>query len=345
MNHKTEHEDRWEPPRRRVPVVEVSEQNITDFWNLFVNRRAYTRQSDRPSTRTGRFFYYPPKDRRAEGHPRTPLDRPAVRRHLAGWQTIGLYAIQPETQKSKWVAIDADYERAQYDLKNLKEELREDGVEALEESSRRGGHLWILGSEPLSARECKTYVYNLALSLGLPIKRTADGDGIEVFPRQEELAPGKFGNQIRGPLGVHRATLKRYWFYGAAQTLDDQLAYLKSVKKLTPEDLHRFTAGMALPEEFTRPKITSVSSYHSDGTEFRILNYVTVTAKESSDYRAQCPSCGPTNDPKRHHLAVSIAEPWKYRCWYGCTKEMIRAALGRPIPEKRQGESYALRRA
>jgi hypothetical protein len=335
MSDTNELDDLWVPPKSKVPVLAASEENITDFWNLFVNRRAYTRQSDRPSKVSGRFFYYPPKASRAKDAPRLQLDWSAVRRHLAGWQTIGLYAIQPETQKSKWVAIDADYERAHYDLKNLKEELREDGVHALEEASRRGGHLWILCQEPVPARECKIYIYNLALRLGVPIKRSANEEGIEVFPRQEELAPGKFGNQIRGPLGVHRATLRRYWFYGADPTLDTQLAFLKSVKKLTPDELHRFTLGMKLPEEFARQPVEVKANHQPSGNEFRILDYVTVTSRESSDYRAQCPSCGPKNDPKAHHLAISIAEPWKYRCWYQCTKEMIRAAVGRPIPEER----------
>jgi len=324
----------WNPPRLKPPVLPVTEQNVTDFWNLFVNRLAYTRQSDRPSTKSRKFYYYPPKMSRAKDAPRLQLDRAAVRKHLEGWQTIGLYAIQPVTQKSKWVAIDADYDRAPYDLRNLKEELREDGVEALEESSRRGGHLWILCEEALPARECKIYIYNLALRLGVPIKRAGDEDGIEVFPRQEELAPGKFGNQMRGPLGVHRATLRRYWFYGAAQTLDDQLAFLTSARKLTAIELQRFTAGMTLPEEYARPRVDpSAVSYEVKGHEFRILDYVRVTEKEGSDYRALCPSCGPKGDPKAHHLAVSIAEPWKYRCWYGCTKQMIRAAVGRPIPK------------
>jgi hypothetical protein len=340
MSQTAEPVDLWTPPGKQVPVLGVTDQNIMDFWNLFVNRRAYTRQSDRPSNETGKFYYYSPKDRRTKQ--RLPLGFAAVRRHLAGWQTIGLYAIQPETQKSKWVAIDADYERAHYDLKGLKEELREDGVEALEESSRRGGHLWILCKEPLPARECKIYIYNLALRLGVPIKRSADEEGIEVFPRQEELAPGKFGNQIRGPLGVHRATLRRYWFYGASTTLDDQLAYLKAAKKLTADELRRFTAGMKLPGEFARPRVNPMPDYHPTGNEFRILDYVTATKRESANYRARCPSCGPGNDPKAHHLAISIAEPWKYRCWYGCTKEMIRAAVGRPIREQK-GNAYGLR--
>jgi hypothetical protein len=331
MSQNLQNPELWQPPRQKVPVLEVTEQNITDFWNLFVNRKAYTRQSDRPSKDTGKFYYYPPRNRQTKE--RLPLDRAAVRRHLAGWQTIGLYAIQPQTQRSKWVAIDADYERSPYDLAGLRAELREDGVEALEEMSRRGGHLWILCAEPLPARECKVYVYNLALRLGVPIRGTLGSEeGIEVFPRQEELGPGKFGNQIRGPLGIHRATLRRYWFYGAAQNLDEQLAYLKAARKLTAEELRRFTNGMTLPEEFQRPRMDAKPFTPSPGgNEFRILDYVTVTAKESTDYRAQCPSCGPKGDPRAHHLAISIAKPLMYHCWAGCSREAIRAALGRPI--------------
>lgn len=325
----------WKPPQQQPPLLPVTEQNITDFWNLFVNRRAYTRQSDRPSTKTNKFYYYPPcrKTKDPTVKERIPLNRAAVRRHLAGSQTIGLYAIQPQTQLAKWIAIDADYDRAHYDLKGLKDELCEDGVEALEESSRRGLHLWVLGAEPLPARECKIYIYNVALRLGIPIRRKGDEDGIEVFPRQEELAPGKFGNQMRAPLGVHRATLRRYWFYNAAENLDEQFGLLKSVRKLTAQELLRLTDGMSLPEEFARPRIQPVT-YTPNGKEFRILDYVTITEKEGSDYRALCPSCGPERDPKARHLAVSIAEPWKYRCWIGCTKQMIRAAVGHPIRER-----------
>jgi hypothetical protein len=35
---------------------------------------------------------------------------------------------------------------------------------------RRGAHLWILCAEPLPARLCRIYMYNLALRLDLPIK-------------------------------------------------------------------------------------------------------------------------------------------------------------------------------
>lgn len=136
-----------------------------------------------------------------------------------GW-TASLPAI-PETQCSKWVAIDADYSRAHRDLATLKLELKEDGVEAALEMSRRGAHLWILCEKPLPAKDCRIYIYNLALRLGVPIKGTLNQlDGIEIFPRQDELREGEFGNAIRAPLGVHRPTciatgsrkLRRTWF-------------------------------------------------------------------------------------------------------------------------------------
>jgi hypothetical protein len=59
-----------------------------------------------------------------------PLDSDVVRMHLNGDITINLYAINSETQRSKWVAIDADYEGALDALFHLKWELKQDGVEA-----------------------------------------------------------------------------------------------------------------------------------------------------------------------------------------------------------------------
>ena len=55
------------------------------------------------------------------------LDPATVRKHLAGWITIGLYAINSQSQRCKWIAIDADYDRAFFDLGKMKGELDLDG--------------------------------------------------------------------------------------------------------------------------------------------------------------------------------------------------------------------------
>jgi len=56
----------------------------------------------------------------------------------------------------------------------------------------------------------------------------------------------------------------------------------------------------------------------------------------------RCPSCAAAGrDKSGDNLAISVDEPQKYICWAGCSKEMIRAALGCPIPEKRES-AYAV---
>jgi hypothetical protein len=208
----------------------VNRETASNFIRLFVNRRAYGIQGERPLS-NGSLPYYPARDRRTK-EPK-PLDDGVVRMHLNGDITISLYAINPETQRSKWVAIDADFDGALLSLFQLQWELKQDGVDAALEQSRRGGHLWIFGAEPLLASECRIYVYNLALRLGVPVKGAGLKEGIEVFPRQDRLEDGEYGNAIRAPLGVHRKTNRRYWFYEAEPTPGAQLAYLDRLKKLT----------------------------------------------------------------------------------------------------------------
>jgi len=305
------------------------------YLHLFANRLAYTLQSNK-SDRSGKHYYYRPKDGRQ-------LSVQTIREHLTGRITIGLYALNPETQRSKWVAIDADYQNALEDLLKLQWELRQDGVEAALEKSRRGAHLWIFADKPLLAQQCRVYIYNVALRLRVPVKGGAGlAEGIEVFPRQDQLGPEEFGNAIRGPLGVHRATGKRYWFYGADYHLHAQLYYLERLRKITEAQILRFIAGLEMPEEFRpKPKI-DLPPYDPSRREFRILDHVRPARKQSGNYWTQCPSCaGQGRDQSKDNLAISVSDPRKYKCWAGCTKEMIRAALGHPIRVRRQA-GYAI---
>jgi hypothetical protein len=295
------------------------------YFGLFVNRLAYTMQSHKPAV-NGKHYYYRPKDGRR-------LSLATIREHLNGQVTVGVYALNPRTQRSKWVAIDADYENALEDLLKLQWELHQDGVEAALEKSRRGAHLWIFAENPLLARDCRVYIYNLALRLKVPVKGGSGlAEGIEVFPRQDQLGPAEFGNAIRGPLGIHRATGKRYWFYGADYQLDAQLDYLERLRGITEGEMARFIAGLEMPEEFRpKPKV-ELPPYDPRRHEFRILDHVRPTRKRSGNYWTRCPSCSEHgHDQSEDNLAISIADPRKYKCWAGCTKEMIRAALGQPI--------------
>ncbi len=214
-------------------VGQASAEMAQRYFALFVNRLAYTLQSHKPGANGKHYYYRPKQDRR--------LSLQTIREHLNGQLTAGLYALNPNTQRSKWVAIDADYENALEDLLKLQWELRQDGVEAALEKSRRGAHLWIFADKPLLARHCRIYIYNLARRLKVPVKGGSGlAEGIEVFPRQDQLGPDEFGNAIRGPLGIHRATERRYWFYGADYRLDAQLEYLERLRKITESEMDGF---------------------------------------------------------------------------------------------------------
>ncbi len=314
--------------------IKVSPGVVADYHALFVNRLAYTLQSPRPHPESGRHYYFRPK---AKGTgEELSLTEATIRRHLEGELTIGLYAINPTTQRSKWVAIDADYAGAIQDLLKVQYFLQEDNVEAALEMSKRGGHLWIFMEKPVLARECRIYIYNLALRLGVRIKGAGLAEGIEVFPRHDELRQGEFGNAIRGPLGIHRGANRRYWFYGADYDLERQITYLDRLRKVSEEQLRTFIAGKTMPPEFDRKRPSadqSVPFVHSSGREFRILEHVGKVRKAGRNYVTQCPSCAEAGqDRSGDNLAVSIDDPRKYICWAGCTKEMIRRAVGRPIP-------------
>ncbi len=314
--------------------LKTSRQVVKDYMELFVNRRAYTLQSMRPHPESGRHYYFRPKE---DGSSRpAALTQATIREHLQGTITIGLYAINPTTQRSKWVAIDADYRNAIEDLLKLQYHLGEDNVQAALEMSKRGGHLWIFFASPLLAKECRIYIYNLASRWNVPVKESGTSDGIEIFPKHDTLSAGGFGNAIRGPLGVHREANRRFWFYGADYCLETQMEYLKGLRRVTEGQLRGFIAGKVTPaaQALALPSPKPAWEYRGEkrGKEFDILQHVGKVRRVGRNYVARCPSCASGgHDRGGDNLAILISDTRFYKCWAGCTKQMIRAALGQPI--------------
>jgi hypothetical protein len=321
----------------------VTAEMARRYSRLFVNRKAYTLQSKNPNP-SGRHYYYRP-------HSQSPLNLSTLIHHLVGTWTIGLYAINPETQKAKWGAIDADYQGSIPHLLELQWEFSKSGITSVLEPSRRGAHLWMFGEESLPARLWRIYVLNTAKRIQIPVKGglapngsdrlalavTRTGrllDGIEVFPKQDSLAQGEFGNGLRGPLGIHRATGRRYWFGEAAKNVPAQLDYLETLPKVTEPTLLKLTAGLSLPEEFV--PVSRIPAQTSNGRGFRILDHIKIKFRMSGNFWGRCPSCADAGrDKTGDNLAIRIVDTRFYKCWAGCSREMIREALGHPIREWR----------
>jgi len=323
------------PPIKRFHVsAELAQQYI----DLFVNRPKYTLQAQRPlmNGKVNWYVAYEGKDPKTR-QPKA-LDVKTIQGHINGNFTVGLYAVNPETQRCKWIAIDADYEIEQSirDLGTLQSELSKDGIDGALEQSRRGAHLWIFNETPLLASELRIYMYNMALRLGIAVRGGGIKNGLEVNPKQDTVAATEHGNGIRGPLGVHQRAKRRYWFNGAGQIPEQQMNYLLKQRRLSEDKLKTLIQGMELPGIYQPPPppvIECRREWNGERREeFRILDYVRPRRKDHRNWWAQCPSCAQLGrDKSRDNLSISIREPNKYICWAGCTKYDIRAALGRPI--------------
>jgi hypothetical protein len=191
-------------------------------------------------------------------------------------------------------------------------------------------------TEPVLARDCRLYVCDLALRLRIPIKVGRQREGIEIFPKHDALKPRRYGNAIRGPLGIHRGAAQRFWFDGADEDVGAQMSYLDSIPKVTREQLARLIAGKRVPAQLASPQPTPEPKIftHSASPGFRILEHITTELhRRGHNTVTQCPSCAEEgHDRSGDNLSISIDDPRKYICWAGCTRDMIRAALGCPRP-------------
>jgi hypothetical protein len=183
------------------------------------------------------------------------------------------------------------------------------------------------------AKHARVYIRHLAGRLSVQVKVAGPSDGIELFPKQDRIERTQFGNAIRGPLGVHRAVSRRYWFYGATHDLEAQMKYLRELRRVTERQLSELIAGLALEEENPRPQLATGT--RSDYSYFQILDRLDRKRlrRVGRNWVTQCPSCAAAGrDRGKDNLAISVDEPLKYLCWAGCTNIQIRAALGAPVP-------------
>src|SRR5258708_3254708 len=138
-----------------------------------------------------------------------PLSLPLLAAHLAGQCTLGTYLLDEENTCA-FAVFDADTEDGFIKLAVLAGELAQSGISTTLEASRRGGHLWVHLVEPTPAALVRVWLLPYALALG-----------VELYPKQDTLAPYGSGSLIRLPLGVHRQS--RGWYPFVQLGMDGEL--------------------------------------------------------------------------------------------------------------------------
>lgn len=170
-----------------------------------------------------------------------PFTKDELDEHLAGQASYGTYVINPDGETVKYVVFDLDThdDKAWEDLQRLVEQLvRSVGGDPrcllAESSGRKGKHIWLFLSAPLPAAAVRRWVARdftpAWLALGHPM--------LEVFPKQDTVGAGGYGNLVKLPLGVHRVSGGRSEIlgrHGWAATVDSvQPLPASSVPEVAP---------------------------------------------------------------------------------------------------------------
>jgi len=164
-------------------MVEMAAELVAAYASLFV----YCWEQYAVQQRDGSYWRVP-----------EPLSLSLLAAHLAGRWTLGTYLLDRHSACS-FAVFDADRADGLECLAELVGELYRGGVPTVLEASRRGGHLWIHLVEPTPARVVRAWLLPYAMAAG-----------VELYPKQDWLAPGGSGSLIRLPLGIHRQS--RGWY-------------------------------------------------------------------------------------------------------------------------------------
>ncbi len=191
----------------------------------------------------------------------SPLNDDVVRRHLEGNITIGIYPML-EKETCYFLAVDFDKHNWQEDAKAFLTSCRNNNIPASLERSRsgNGGHVWIFFSEPVSAflaRQLGSYLITETMSQ----RHELDMKSYDrLFPNQDTLPKGGFGNLIALPLQkAPREKNNSIFLDEDLIPYTDQWAYLSGVKKLLLKDIQSFV------EQVTRGKdVMDISMSQTD---------------------------------------------------------------------------------
>jgi superfamily II DNA or RNA helicase len=173
-----------------------------------------------------------------------PVTDQVLSEHLRGRVTLGVYPLLPG-DRCHFLAIDLDGEEWGQDAQALRAACETLGIPASLEISRsgNGAHLWVFFETAVAAAEARrlgTVLISLTCERGQLLKL---GSYDRLFPSQDTLPKGGFGNLIALPLQRGPRDQGRSVFVDAElRPYPDQWQYLASVRRMSAEQLHAVTA-------------------------------------------------------------------------------------------------------
>ena len=179
-----------------------------------------------------------------------PLSDSVIHDHLAGKQTVGVYPLL-EDDTCHFLAVDFDEADWQQDAQAFMQCCNELGVPTALEISRsgQGAHAWVFFAGRVSARDARRLGTAIISHTCVRTRQLKLASYDRLFPNQDTMPKGGFGNLIALPLQKHPRESGCSVFVDATlRPYGDQWAYLAAVQPMAPHDIEptilRATGGV-----------------------------------------------------------------------------------------------------
>jgi superfamily II DNA or RNA helicase len=168
-----------------------------------------------------------------------PLTDDVIYEHLSGKRTVGVYPLLAD-DSCHFLAVDFDEAEWQEDAKAFYQSCKELGVPVALEISRsgNGAHAWVFFTGTVSARDARrlgTAIISHTCARSRQLKLQSYD---RLFPNQDAMPKGGFGNLIALPLQKHPRDNGFSVFVDAnLRAYSDQWGFLASVPPLAAHDI------------------------------------------------------------------------------------------------------------
>lgn len=172
-----------------------------------------------------------------------PITNQVLYDHLAGQQTIGVYPLL-KNDHCYFLAVDFDEATWREDATAFMQACRTIGIPIALEISRsgNGAHAWIFFTEPIPAREARQLGAALISHTCDRTRQLSLSSYDRLFPNQDTMPKGGFGNLIALPLQKQPRSLGRSVFVDEdLKHYPDQWAFLASIRPISYRDLENAT--------------------------------------------------------------------------------------------------------
>ena len=174
----------------------------------------------------------------------TPVTDAVVLAHLQGRHVIGVYPLL--TDDTSWfVAVDFDKSGWRDDVQAFRETCREAGVPVAIERSRsgNGAHAWIFFSDAVTGSAARDLACHLLTETMARRPQLGLASYDRLFPSQDTLPKGGFGNLIALPLQHGpRQEGKTVFLDDALEPIADQWTYLAGIARMTDSTVQAIVA-------------------------------------------------------------------------------------------------------